>query len=371
MTWLERQVRFTDWRQVGLAGLVVAATIGLLAYNRRYLTNYFEGPRAIGRDELLGVTAAEDIERYWVTMKPDRTMDTGVDLVTVRKKRGFETGRSVTGHLHVGVLGDKLMIIKTGQGARLDNAGVQGALLAAPDDLIEHLTSAPATKPLRDKFMPIMLDTSSFKSDGDLLLTGAGLASGLAALIALFGLYRVAAPGRHGALRRLAAVPGQSLDAASRTIESDVADKRFVGLGDGAKLTTGHLVHSAPFRFNVQPLSSLLWTYPVVTTRKLYGVITTGRSHSAVMNFERKPVKVKGSEQQIQSAMSLVAQLHPWVLVGHDQQIATAYKRKRRDLITLVAGRRSQVMDHVAKANAGQDNAGEAGGAPPQPPATG
>jgi hypothetical protein len=369
MTWLERQVRLTGWRQVGLAGFILAATIGLLAYNLRFLTNYFAGPRTISRAELLEVKDVEEMERYWVTMQADRVLDSGIDIVSVKKKRGFETGRSVTGHYYVGVVGEKLLVIKAnGNGyvrARPDATTVEGALVPASDEIIAMMTSTPQSKPLRERFMPMQLEAGGFKSDGELLMGLAYVASGLAGLIALFGLYRVLAPGRHRALRSLSTTPGQSLAEASSTLEAEVAHKQFIALGGGAKLTASHLLQPGALRFNVRPLDDLLWAYPVVTTKKLYGVITTGRSHSAMFNFKRgKPVKVTGAEPAIQSAMNVLARVHPWVLLGHEKKLAADYRRKRKDVIAAVDSRRAQVMAQVAAAQQPQ-HSGQL------PPATG
>ena len=348
MTWLETQVRNVSLRQLGACALVIAGAIGLLAANQRYLTNYFAGSYAIPRAELFGAPSADDLPRYWVTAKPDRVMDTGVDIITVRKKRGVERSRSVTGHYYVGQIGDRLMLIKSPSEQDLNGATLDGALVAPSSDLIDRLVDDSKQPGLRQRFLPLMLDTSDFTFDAALLLWGAGIASALAALWALMAGRRAASPAGHPALQSLMKTPGMSLADASHSIEAEVKARQVVKLKQGVQLTSGFAVQSAALKFKVRPLAELLWAYPVVTKKKLYYVIPAGKSHSLVLNYPDKSETYSGSEAQTRAAMEHLVKAVPWALFGYSDDFVKAYKKERAKLAAFVAGRRAEAMSGVA-----------------------
>src|SRR5262245_15965782 len=113
MSWLEQQVRQTKLLQVLLCFGVIVAVGAALFLNKRYFDNLRAGPYTIPVAELSAAQSADDLARYWVNIIPTRLFDTGVDQVSVRKRYGVETGRSVTGHFWVAVVGDRLLVVET------------------------------------------------------------------------------------------------------------------------------------------------------------------------------------------------------------------------------------------------------------------
>ena len=352
MTWLEQQVRNASFRQLGACALAIAGVIGTLAFNQRYLTNAYEGVYDIPRAEVLAVGSNQDLPRYWVKLDVDRVVDTGVDA-TSRGRRGRV---SITGHYYIAQIGEKLLLIK----AHSEQLGPQtlkleGGLIAPNAEFLQQVANSPKTKDLRDRFLPMMLDTEDFNENANILLVLSAIVSGLAVLWALFAGYRAASPDGHAALQQLLKTSGETLAGASQSIEADVKARRGTKMKAGVQLTSGHLIQSSALTFNVLPLADLLWTYPIVTTKKLYGFIPTGKTHSAAFNFAGKSLTLQGSEQQTTAAMQHVARMAPWTLIGHSGELEKAYKKQRRELIGFVQGRRQQVQ---AAANAPPPPAG-------------
>lgn len=344
MTWLEQQVRNASLRQLGACALIIAGVVGLLGYNQRYLANYFSGIYEMPRAEVLSTRSHEELPRYWVRLTPDQIFDTGIDIITVNKKRGVETGRRVTGHYFVAQIGEKLLLIKSDSQAKPSGATIDGWLTAQNEWYMERLAADPARSKFGPLFLPITLDTGDFVSSANLILYASAAATGAAVLWALWAVFRAARPAGHSALKRLAAMPGETLADASRSISADIRARRTAKMRDGVQLTSGHLVQTSALTFNVRPLADLLWTYPIITTKKLYGFIPTGKTHSAAFYFGNGQITLKGSEPQTMAAMQHVSYVAPWTLIGHSADIEQAYKKQRQNLIGFVMGRREQSL---------------------------
>lgn len=336
MTWLEQQVRNASLRQIAVCVTIIAGMIAMLVFNQRYLTNAYTGVYDMPRAELLAASSAGDLSRYWVRVKPDEVRDSGVDAISTSTRKG-RTTRTVTGHYWVGRVGERLLLIKGHGEPTIQTAMLDGALLSMPTDIT-------IPDKIRNSFLPFMLDTADFTTDAITLLAIAGIVSALALGWALWATSRAVTPAGHPALMYLAAMPGQSLAEASQAIAADIKARRTTKMRDGVQLTAGHLVQSTALGFKVLPLADLLWTYPIVTTKKLYGVIPTGKSHSAAFFFVGKQMTLKGSEKQTMDAMRHVSYAAPWTLIGHSGDIEKAYKKDRKNLIGFIQGRRMQSL---------------------------
>lgn len=348
MTWLEGKVRGASLARVMLSVLVIAGAIGLLAYNQRYLRNYFTGAYTIPAAELAAAKAVEDLPRYWVTLKPDRVFDTGIDQITINKRRGVETGRSVTGHYYIGQIGDRFLMIRGHGEPDIKTATLTGGLVEPRQDVLDRVTSSPQTAPLKAKFLPMLLDTEDFRSNGHALLGIAGLVTLGALIFGLISMARVFRPRGHKALRALAASPEADITDVSRRIQADVEGRRAAKLKDGYQVTSSHLVRTSPFSFDLAPLSDLLWAYPVVIQKKMYGFIPTGKIHQVSLNFKDGTRTVKGREQQVQNAMAEIGRSAPWAMIGYSGDLEQAYKKQRQELTAFVEDRRQHVLQSWA-----------------------
>jgi len=72
--------------------------------------------------------------------------------------------------------------------------------------------------------------------------------------------------------------------------------------------------------------------------------IPTNRAHSVTFFFSDRYMKLKASKAQADAVMQHLANIAPWVLLGHAPEIAAAYKKDRDKLVAFVAARRAQVM---------------------------
>lgn len=362
MTWLHKAVQTSRLKRLGLCGLILTGIGGVIAFNYRYLDNVQQGPYHVPRAELIAAASADDMPRYWVNLTVDKILDTGVDQITVRKRRGVETGRSVSGHYYAGVLGDRLLLIKThgeALGGALGSAPLKGAILTPPADLIGQLSGTNAK--VKAAFLPVMLDTERFESNAE---TGLGIAAAIAAitlLFALFTLNRYLRPGGHKALKALE-TSGERLDLAGQSISGDINAREYVRLKD-YRLTSRYALKDG-LGFDVKPLRELLWAYPTVTQHKIYGIIPSGKSYGINLTFKDATVTQKIGQGVSEKAVQHLARWSPWTFFGYSDQLDDAMKRQRAEVVAAVEARYASVMTAAASGPASATpNAG--GGAGP------
>lgn len=350
MTWLEKQVRKSQLLQIGLCLAAVAAVIGLLAASHRFYQNYFAGPFDIPPAELAATTRADALPRYWVRVTPRQLVDSGVDNITVRTRRGRETGRSVTGHYWFAVIEDRLMVVSAPGKSLASDQPLQGVVRQVPADLSAHMKQV--LKPeFQSRMMPVMLDTSDFSVDwAQIGLVGAGFVTAGALLWAAVATRRAIAPGGHHALAALTR-GGVELEAASRAIEEAVRSKNVVKLG-GRTLTHNFILKTG-LGFDIRPNSDLLWAYTITTTHKIYGIIPTGRSHQIALHYPKEKVLQKIDATTADRSMAGLAQVSPWTFLGWSAELDEAWRKNRPTLANAVAERRAAVHVHWAAAAAG------------------
>ena len=143
---------------------------------------------------------------------------------------------------------------------------------------------------------------------------------------------------------------GADAVAVSNKIQDEVAQRRTVRLKEGFQLTSSHLLQSGGMKFNLRPLSDLLWAHPQVTTKKLYGIIPTSKSHATVLSFADAAIKVGTTKDQIPAIMEHLANVAPWALLGYSADIEKAYQKERQALAARVATRRAQATQNLSAA---------------------
>lgn len=350
MTWLEQQVRQAKLIEIAICIATIAAVIGALVYNLRYFENLRAGPYAIPSVELNMAETAENLPRYWVQITPAQVVDTGVDHITINRRRGVETGRSVTGHFWIVRVSDRLLIVETKGAPPVAGQQLQGTLRDTPANIANRLK--PGVAPAwQARILPLMLDTAAFETPGHVGLAASAVIVLVALLWAAWALRRALAPRGHRALRALES-SGISLADASQSIDGDIRGGQSLGIGS-YRLAREFVVKTG-LGFDVRALRDLLWAYPIVVSHKLYGFIPTGKSHQAALYFPDKQLKLKLSKPVAEKLMPLLAQIAPWTLLGHSPELEHAWQKKQRpQLIAFVADRRTQVLAHWAAASSG------------------
>jgi hypothetical protein len=321
--WLLAEASRTSRNRILLAALGVAAVIGLLGYNTKYLAEYFRGPAEVVPADLERAASAEAMPRRWVRVQVAAIEDTGITEVTVRTKRGVERSRSVSASYHAALLGNRALLVKA-RGETTPGKLLVGELRPLEAGAADALFQGPEGAKMRALFVPMTLDVHDYREDGHwilLIATGGFLWALVYGWIA-FG--RMSDPRKHPALVKAARWGG--LDEMGQVLAEDAAEAIKVGAW---RLGPRYLQMSSMFNLEVHKLDELLWAYYEVTKKKLYYVIPAGQSSALVLKWRSDKVKIDLKEDAVVEALSLLTTNQPWVVYGWSKEAETLYNRQR------------------------------------------
>src|SRR5262245_33022753 len=152
--WILGMVNGRSLRRVVAWVVVVAAVVLLVNGQRRYFRNFFGGPYVLGAAELGAIGDVAQTPRYFVKVTGSQVEESGIQEITVRKRHGFETGRSVSNY-YVLTVGDRFLVCKSGSSA---STTFQGELEPMPADLAAQLSHELGAEVIHDHSYPYYLN---------------------------------------------------------------------------------------------------------------------------------------------------------------------------------------------------------------------
>jgi hypothetical protein len=330
--------RATAW------GLALGCTILFAIAQYRYISNFLMGPFHFGQPELESITDVSTAPRYFARVTGSKAIDTGIQQITVRKRGGVETGRSVSGAYYALVVGDRLLVVKSGAGALTT---VEGELMVMPADLERQLFSTPGMEAIRSRFYPYYLNDVAFRLPGYIAI----------AVVLIFGFLLVKYglpvwrylqdPSSHPLARRLTSwgdPVGIALEA-----KREAGSPRYKG--GGWLVTDKYLIQWTLFSFDLLRLSDLLWAYKRVT-RHSVNFIPTGKTYGAVFACYGGGAEVKGPETTVDSVLTFAAERAPWAVFGFSEELSKLFSQETQDFCAAVEQRRHEwVQQARARSN--------------------
>ena len=320
---------------------LIVVVFAVAALSSRYLLNFVTGPYDIPRDDVLNLTEPGTLQRYWVTIQGDETIDTGVQEVTTRTYAGAPIGESVTASYVALLLDDRMLLVRVRTAYTVTDTLFSGALVAMPadeqreiiDEIVEEVPD------LEGVFLPVMLDTEPFRAMGFI-----GLAIGIPVLlIGLFNVFRALRrslnPGAHPAMQALKAYgPAQSVAA---LLDAEASGPGVTRAGQ-ATVTPNWLIKTTPLSLDVVRLDDLAWIYKKVTTQRVY-FIPTGKTFAAILRGQKgKLVEVAGKEDEVTRVLQAVAHRVPWVFAGYSAEMDKAWRSDQAGVLQAVNERRQR-----------------------------
>jgi hypothetical protein len=102
----------------------------------------------------------------------------------------------------------------------------------------------------------------------------------------------------------------------------------------GIFITDTFAIRNQFFRFNIMPLSHLVWAYRSETQRYYY-FIPTGKTIQAVLIFYGGDVSIPGKLDRVNELLLYASSRAPWAALGHTAELSTLW---RKDTAAFVAG---------------------------------
>lgn len=79
------------------------------------------------------------------------------------------------------------------------------------------------------------------------------------------------------------------------------------------------LVKDSVFKFETYPLLCCSWIYKQITSHKLYGLVTTSKSHALILHFPKEKVlSIPGSEEQVDEYLYRLVPICQFAKMGYE-----------------------------------------------------
>jgi hypothetical protein len=134
--WIVRLCRETSRRQVIAWALVFTAGFLFVIANARYVINFVRGPYSLRGADLAQINDAESTPRYFVSVHPDKVLDTGIQEITTTTENGVKQGSYVSAGYYAVLVGNRYLIVKS---ATRPSSQIEGQLSAFSTDLSSEL----------------------------------------------------------------------------------------------------------------------------------------------------------------------------------------------------------------------------------------
>ena len=325
---------------LGLVLVPLAIGVG----TARYWSNFAAGPLKIDRQALIAIQNPEATERYFVTVKGDKSIDTGLEQITQRKNKysGSITSQTVSAKFVALLVDQKLLIVKS-NADHVSNVEFTGELVPVPSEVQRQVISDAVSKnpKMKDVFLPFMLQETDFRTSGYI-----GLALGLpCVLLGLWNLQKVGKrwgkPEQHPIAKALTA-KGEASSVASQ-VEAELQSGATDPALGNTRITRSWLFQPSFFGgLTALPLDHLIWAYKKVTTRRTYG-IPVGKSWAAVVcDRDGKSIEIGGKEDQVDQLLQSLWQKAPWVVGGYSDELQKLWTQDRSKFLEAVDLRRQQ-----------------------------
>ncbi len=334
-TWIQGMVRKRCLRRVVAWGLATASLLPLALSQKRYISNFVMGPFDLGPAELDSIRDVAQAPRYFARVTGSKAIETGIQQITIRKRGGVETSRSVSAAYYALVVGERLLLAKTSSGPPQT---VEGELAAVPADLDRQLFDTADMQATRKRFYPFYVNGESFRYPGYWAIAGALVFGFLFFKKAVPAWRHLRNPATHPVLQRVAAW-GDPIGIAVEA-EREHRSPRYKG-GDGWVVTDQYLLRSTFFSFDVLRLADLLWAYKKVTKHSV-NFIPTGKTYEAVLACYGGSATVKGTDKTVDEVLGFAAQRTPWAVFGFSKELETLFARKTPDFCTAVEQRKRE-----------------------------
>jgi DnaJ-class molecular chaperone len=337
----------------------IALLLGLGCSQHRYLYNCFLGAQKINAEQLFKLKDVDRIDREFVTFTSSRMVDTGITKVTIDRKTNIET---VDSKYAVAMLDrGRAILIEMQPQADLKSLTFTGKLSKIPFDtqekvVIRLIKNRPT---LKDKILPVMLESADYKSlVNDLLFI---LAGGLG--LCSWNLYKAKVrtdnPRKHPIYSSLLKYGDGDLLACN--IDNEIKDRyHSQELEDNTLfLTPSWLLFTQIYNLQIVKLDRLIWAFKKVTNHSI-NFIPTGKTYAIVL-YDRfgKKRNFSMSEREVDLIIQRIRTYAPWAVIGYTPESRKMWDWRRKEFYAMVEQRKQTSQSRSGTAHAAPKQEGK------------
>jgi hypothetical protein len=328
---------------------MVMANLGLLAVPlllggwglaTGYWKGFIGGPVTMTSQGLDAVKNVDATSGDYVSIKGDKTIDTGMTEITETTRRGTVTGKRTSANFVGLKLNEKILIVKAVPES-VTATQFAGRIKEMPSDVYSQLI-APVLKErpdAKDMFYPYMLDQEPAHDYNTIGYVALAIGVPCGAL-AIWNLTKVGRrwgkPENHPIAKQLGTEPAT----VAATIEQEVAASNSHTIGK-TTITSNWLFRPTTYGLQALRLEDLVWFYQKVTTHRTNG-IPTGKTYSTVL-YDRagRSFEMNAKEAQVENVMTILYDKAPWAVTGYSDELQAMWKKQRASLVAQVDERRA------------------------------
>ena len=339
-SWIREMCRKRAQRQALTWVLLLAAGIMIVFSNARYARNFLLGPFPVQPSQLGQITDVDTAPDYFVSVAPDKVIDTEIQEITTTTRNGVKEGSRVSAGYYACLIGDRFLIVKS---EKQPPNNVSGELLPIPSDLASQLFSGSDGQKVRQHCYPFYLETSGFRYPGYWAIGIAWLFIGVFWKFGKPAWIQWRDVSKHPVVKRLEQWGdpiGTAVDI-QRELNSSVLYK-----SSGIFVTNKYVVRKKFFTFNVFQFDDLLWAYKKVTQRSV-NLIPTGKSYEGLLIFYGGGETFSGNEGRVDEVLKFAHSKAPWAVIGYSNEINDLFNKQTRDFCQVVESRRQELAKRV------------------------
>lgn len=323
-----RHIRRTS-RNLALTACGALCVVAILTVPyMRYWRNFFAGPLDATPEMLVKVEEPDSLERYYVRLSGVAAIDSGLQDVEQEtdESTGAVKSQTVNATYFIVRLGNRLLLVKSPMATAQEQ--YIGALVNIPENTRYNFAKEleKDNRNFSDVFLPFMLDASDFTTWGYGALATDALLIAAAVFLLLKSARRRSDPAASPIAKSLARY-GDRPEVVAAEIDADVTQSGFQPDQGSLTISKSWILVPETFDLKIIHLNDLLWIYEKVTTRRLYGVIPTSKSHSAILRDRyRSEISCAAGHEGVTKILSEIDLRAPWVVVGYSTERDQLYK---------------------------------------------
>lgn len=306
-------------------GILILAALGIATISERFLSNALRGPFPIDNAKLIAIADPAKLDRHFVTIVPDRAVETGYGFT--------EKGKIVARYL----------ILIVNQRALLTKVGADEPILASYSGHLTHYSEIERNKVMAELSvqnprlielsLPFVLDSHyRFKLFGWILTLILAAAGTIGVVMMALALSRSREIRRHPLAKTLAKYGDP--DEIAAAIDREAAEN---GVEFGDAWVTNNWLVSAKYAV---PLDEIVWIY-------IY-IFNSHGAKSYFLNVRDRSGRyrqLKQSQKKVEAMLGEIVRRAPWVIAGYTKELMKLWNRDKAKLYALFDERRKGIEE--------------------------
>jgi hypothetical protein len=319
--------------------LLIPASIFTLG--AKYWYNFALGPFPMTTAEIQQIKDPEQSWKYFVTVSGDKSIKTGFEEITTRKRKGVVVSSDVSAKVVALTMERRILLVKAYPKDEQATT-FTGYLTPIPSQIQTGLIGDPAVQKYKDVFFPFLLTADlDFRGLGYFGLGIGSICLGIGGWNVFNVFKRQGKLEFHPLWKKLAKFGDPETITAE--VNSQIAnDSNQFHANKSITITRSWLIRKTTYNLDLFSLEQIAWIYQKVTQHRRNGV-PVGKTYAAVMIGQNgEALEIPAKEAEVMKILAEIIQRIPWVVVGYSDEIRNLWQKDRTSFLAILQQRREE-----------------------------